>query len=150
MAELKTKPTGVDPAKFVDSIKDERRRADAQALLAMMTRVTGETPRMWGSAIVGFGSYHYTYATGREGDWCITGFSPRKDSLTVYILPGLHLQQVNLKKLGKVTTGKSCIYIRDLGDVHMPTLEKMVKQAGKDITKVAAAMRKLRKEKRAR
>jgi hypothetical protein len=150
MAELKTKPTGVDPSKFVDGIKDARRRADAQALLAMMTRVTGETPRMWGSAIVGFGSYHYKYATGREGDWCITGFSPRKDSLTVYILPGLDLQQGNLKKLGKVTTGKSCIYIRNLDDVHMPTLEKMVKQAGTDITKVAAAMRKLRKEKRAR
>jgi len=116
----------------------------------MMTRVTGEAPRMWGSSIVGFGSYHYTYATGREGDWCITGFSPRKTSMTVYIMPGLHLQKANLKKLGKVTTGMSCIYIRNLADVHMPTLEKMVKQAGKDITKVAAAMRKLRKEKRAR
>ena len=150
MAELKTRPTGVDPAKFVDSIKDERRRADAKTLLAMMTRVTGESPRMWGSAIVGFGTYHYKYATGREGDWCVTGFAPRKDSMTVYIMPGLHLQQSNLKKLGKVTTGMSCIYIRKLDDVHMPTLEKMVKQAGKDITKVAAAMRKLRKEKRDR
>jgi hypothetical protein len=150
MAELKTKPTRIDSAKFVDGIKDEHRRADARTLLSMMTRVTGETPRMWGSAIVGFGSYHYTYATGREGDWCVTGFSPRKDAMTVYILPGLHLQQANLKKLGKVTTGKSCIYIKNLADVHMPTLEKMVKQAGKDITKVAAAMRKLRKEKRAR
>ena len=150
MAELKTKPTKVDPAAFVHSIKDEQRRADAKALLAMMTRVTGETPRMWGSAIVGFGSYHYVYATGREGDWCVTGFSPRKDAMTVYILPGLQMQQANLKKLGKVTTGKSCIYIRNLDEVHMPTLEKMVKQAGKDITKVAAAMRKLRKEKRAR
>lgn len=150
MAELKTKPTQVDPAAFVHSIKDEQRRADAKALLAMMTRVTGETPRMWGSAIVGFGSYHYVYATGREGDWCVTGFSPRKDAMTVYILPGLQMQQANLKKLGKVTTGKSCIYIKNLADVHMPTLEKMVKQAGKDITKVAAAMRKLRKEKRAR
>jgi len=150
MADLKTKPTSVNPAKFVAGIKNERRRADAQALLAMMTRVTGEAPRMWGSAIVGFGSYHYTYATGREGDWCITGFSPRKESMTVYILPGLHLQQAHLKKLGKVTTGKSCIYIRNLEDVHMPTLEKMVKQAGKDITKVATAMRNLRKEKKAR
>ena len=150
MAELKTRPTRVDPATFVDGIKDERRRADAKALLAMMTRVTGETPRMWGSAIVGFGSYHYVYATGREGDWCVTGFSPRTDAMTVYILPGLQMQQANLKKLGKVTTGKSCIYIKNLADVHMPTLEKMVKQAGKDITKVAAAMRKLRKEKRAR
>jgi hypothetical protein len=150
MAELKTKPTRVDPEKFVDSIKDERRRADAKALLAMMTRVTGESPRMWGPAIVGFGSYHYVYASGREGDWCITGFSPRKDSLTVYLLPGLQAHQTNLEKLGKVTTGKSCIYIKNLADVHMPTLEKMVKQAGKDIKKVAAAMRTLRKEKSVR
>lgn len=150
MAKLKTQPTRVDPATFVDNIKDGRRREDAKALLAMMKRVTGEKPRMWGSSIVGFGSYHYTYATGREGEWCTTGFSPRKESMTVYILPGLDLHQANLKKLGKVTTGKSCIYIRNLEDVHMPTLEKMVKQAGRDITKVAAAMRKLRKEKRAR
>jgi hypothetical protein len=150
MAEAKTKPTGADPTKFVASIEDDRRRAEAETLLAMMTRVTGEAPRMWGSFIVGFGTYHYKYATGREGDWCITGFSPRKNALTVYILPNLHQQEANLKKLGKVTTGKSCIYIRNLDDVHMPTLEKMVKQAGKDITKVAAAMRKLRKGKPAR
>ena len=150
MAEQKTKLTNADPEKFVNDIKDEGRRSDAKAVMAMMRKVTGEPPRMWGSSIVGFGSYHYKYATGREGDWCITGFSPRKDSLTVYILPGLHLQQGNLKKLGKVTTGKSCIYIKRLDDVHLPTLEKMVKQAGKDIKKVATAMRKLRKEKRAR
>jgi hypothetical protein len=150
MAELKTKLNNADPEKFVSSIKDPARRRDAQTVMALMRRATGESPRMWGSSIVGFGSYHYVYATGREGDWCITGFSPRKDSLTVYILPGLHLQRGNLKKLGKVTTGKSCIYIKRLDDVHMPTLEKMVKQAGKDIRKVATAMRKLRKEKRAR
>ena len=150
MAEQKTKLTNDDPEKFVNDIKDEGRRSDAKAVMAMMRKVTGEPPRMWGSSIVGFGSYHYKYATGREGDWCITGFSPRKDSLTVYILPGLHMQQDNLWKLGKVTTGKSCIYIKRLDDVHLPTLEKMVKQAGKDIKKVATAMRKLRKEKRAR
>ena len=149
MAKAKTKPTKIDPAGFVESIKDEDQRKDARTLLAMMKRVTGEKPMMWGNSIVGFGSYHYIYATGREGDWCVTGFSPRKDSLTVYVLPGLHLQQANLRKLGKVTTGKSCIYIKRLSDVHMPTLEKMVKQAGTDIRKVATAMRKLRKEKKA-
>ena len=146
---MKTKPTKIDPARFVENIKDEDQRNDARTLLAMMARVTGEEPQMWGSSIVGFGSYHYVYATGREGDWCVTGFSPRKDSLTVYVLPGLHMQQANLRKLGKVTTGKSCIYIKRLSDVHMPTLEKMVKQAGTDIKKVATAMRKLRKEKKA-
>ena len=147
--KIKTKPTKIDPVKFVESIKDEDQRKDARTLLTMMKRVTGEQPQMWGSSIVGFGSYHYVYATGREGDWCVTGFSPRKDSLTVYVLPGLHMQQANLRKLGKVTTGKSCIYIKRLSDVHMPTLEKMVKQAGTDIRKVATAMRKLRKEKKA-
>ena len=150
MAEPKTRPTQVDPEDFLDTIIDDRRRDDARALMAMMTRVTGEQPRMWGSSIVGFGSYHYVYASGREGDWCVTGFSPRKDSLTVYILPNLHLQQANLRKLGKVTTGKSCIYIRNLSDVHMPTLEKMVKKAGTDIEKVVAAMKKLRTTRRGR
>ena len=150
MAEMKTKPTSVNPSKFVNSIKDDNRRKDAKAVLAMMKRVTGERPRMWGSSIVGFGSYHYKYASGREGDWCVTGFSPRKDSLTVYILPGLQKHQANLKKLGKVTTGQSCIYIKSLDDVHMPTLEKMVRQAGKDIEEVAAAMRSMRKEKKTR
>ena len=150
MAELKTKPTKVNPSKFVNSIKDESRRKDAKALMAMMTRATGEKPRMWGSSIVAFGTYHYVYASGREGDWCVTGFSPRKDSLTVYILPGLHLQQDNLKKLGKVTTGKSCIYIKKLADVHMPTLEKMVKQARVDIETVADSMRMLRSKRKAR
>jgi hypothetical protein len=90
---------------------------------------------MWGSSIVGFGSYRYKYPSGREGDWCVTGFSPRKGATTVYILPGLHLQGANLKKLGKFTTGKSCIYIKRLSDVDLGTLETIVKQALVDIRK---------------
>jgi hypothetical protein len=129
-----TQTTGSVKA-FVDSIKDEGRRKDARALLALMRRATSAAPRMWGPSIVGFGSYHYKYASGREGDWCVTGFSPRKGALTVYILPGLHLQADNLKKLGKFTTGKSCLYIKKLADIHAPTLEAMVKQATTDIRK---------------
>ena len=132
----KTVPTGADVDAFVDAIADERQRDDARALLTLMTRATKATPKMWGTSIVGFGSYHYKYASGQEGDWCITGFSPRKGNLTVYILPGLHLHTERLKKVGKVTTGKSCIYIKSLADVHLPTLEAMVKQSITDIRKL--------------
>ena len=134
-AKNKTTQTTASVTAFIDSIKDPDQRKDAQALLALMKRATGSTPRMWGPSIVGFGTYHYKYASGREGDYCVTGFSPRKGTLTVYVLPGLHLQADNLKKLGKHTTGKSCIYIRKLSDVHLPTLETMVKQGVKDIRK---------------
>ena len=131
----KTVATGADVEAFVEAIADERQRDDSRTLLKMMGRATKATPKMWGSSIVGFGSYHYKYASGQEGDWCITGFSPRKGNLTVYILPGLHLQAERLKKLGKIKTGKSCIYIKSLSDVHLPTLEAMVKQAVVDIRK---------------
>lgn len=131
----KTVPTGADVAAFVDAIADERQRDDSRTLLEVMSRATKAKPKMWGSSIVGFGSYHYKYPSGQEGDWCITGFSPRKGSLTVYILPGLHLQGERLKKLGKIKTGKSCIYIKSLADVHLPTLEAIVKQAVVDIRK---------------
>ena len=129
----KTQLTKASPKAFLDTIKDESRRKDAQAVMTMMERVSGHPPQMWGTSIVGFGSYAYKYESGREGEWCVTGFSPRKDSLTVYILPGLHLHKDNLKKLGKITTGKSCIYIKKLDDVDMPILEKIVKQAYSDI-----------------
>lgn len=134
-AKNKTRLTGASVKAFVDAIPDESQRKDARSLLALMRRATKATPRMWGPSIVGFGSYRYKYASGREGEWCVTGFSPRKGILTVYILPGLHLQADNLKKLGKHTTGKSCLYIKKLSDVHLPTLEAMVKQSITDIRK---------------
>lgn len=132
-AQNKTQQTTASVKAFIDGIKDEAQRKDARAMLTLMKRATGSTPRMWGPSIVGFGSYHYKYASGREGDYCVTGFSPRKGTLTVYILPGLHLQADNLKKLGKHTTGKSCLYIKKLSDVHLPTLEAMVKQGVTDL-----------------
>ena len=134
-SQNKTTVTGEDVTAFIDGIKDDTRRQEVKKVVARMKRATKAPPKMWGSSIIGFGHYHYKYATGREGDWCVTGLSPRKENLTVYILPGLHLQTANLKQLGKVTTGKSCIYIKKLDDIHLPTLEKMAKQAMEDIRK---------------
>ena len=136
-AQNKTQQTTASVTAFLNAIEDDAQRKDAKALLALMKRATGSTPRMWGSAIVGFGTYHYKYASGREGDYCVTGFSPRKGTLTVYISSGLHLHADNLKRLGKHTTGKSCLYIKKLSDVHMPTLEAMVKQGIADIRKLS-------------
>ena len=132
---IKTTVTRSSVKSFIDGIADEARRREARSLLALLKRATGETPRLWGESIVGFGSYHYKYATGREGDWFVTGFAPRKGSLTVYVLPGLHLHTANMRTLGKFTTGKSCIYIKRLTDVDLPTLERMAKQACADTKK---------------
>lgn len=131
----KTVRTGASVKAFVAGIKDPARRREVQELLALMKRATKSQPKMWGKSIIGFGRYYYKYASGREGEWCVTGLSPRKQNLTVYILPGLHLQAANLKHLGKVGTGRSCIYIKRLEDIHLPTLERMVEQAMVDITR---------------
>jgi hypothetical protein len=94
-----------------------------------MKKITKAEPKMWGSSIVGFGSYHYKYASGREGDWPITGFSPRKQNLTLYIMPGFARYGELMKKLGKHKTGKACLYINSLDDIHLPTLKELVKQS---------------------
>jgi hypothetical protein len=124
MAELKTKATDASVAKFLKGIKDEDARADCEALAKLMRRATGSKPRMWGPSIVGFGSYHYKYASGREGDWFLAGFSPRKQSLTLYCMGGLDADL--MKKLGRHKVGGSCLYIKRLADVDVPTLEKLV------------------------
>jgi hypothetical protein len=129
----KTRLTGASVSRFIDAIKDPAQREDAELLLNLMSRATNATPKMWGNSIVGFGTYQYKYDSGREGEWCVTGFSPRKGMTTVYILPGLHLHEARLKQLGKITTGKSCIYIKRVSDIDMPTLEAMVRQAIGDI-----------------
>lgn len=126
MAELKTKPTKVSIASFVAKIVDEKKRADAKALIAMMKDATKSEPVMWGSSIVGFGSYSYAYASGRTGDWPIIGLSPRKQNLTVYIMPGFEEFGDLLGKLGPHTTGKSCLYIKRLSDIDVPTLKKLI------------------------
>ena len=125
-AELKTKPTKADVEKFLNSIKDEKKREDAFKVLKIMKQITKEEPKMWGPSIVGFGSYHYKYESGREGDMCMTGFSPRKQNLTIYIMPGFERYEKLIKNLGKYKTGKSCLYINKLEDVDLKVLKELI------------------------
>lgn len=135
MAELKTKVNDQSVVKFLNGIGDEKRRRDCFTVLELMKQATKAEPRMWGSAIVGFGSYHYTYASGREGDWPLIGFSPRKQNLTLYLMPGFEQYDALLKTLGKHKTGKVCLYINRLDDVHLPTLKKLIQQSVKHMIK---------------
>lgn len=136
MAKLKTKPTRVTVENFINNIADEGVRDDCHALIKIMQKVTGEKPVMWGPSIVGFGSYHYKYESGHEGDMCIAGFSPRKPNLTVYLMPGFSEQADLLKKLGKHKTGKSCLYFKRLSDVDTKVLEKMIADSIKQVKKM--------------
>lgn len=132
MAELKTKPTKVDVASFIASIADEPARVDSQALLNMMQKVTGGKPVMWGLSMVGFGKYHCKYQSGREGDWFIVGFSPRRQNLTLYMLAGFEKYAGLLSRLGKHTTAKSCLTIKRLADVDMDVLKNLIRSAYRD------------------
>jgi hypothetical protein len=134
MSENKTKPTKLSVAAFIDAITDPSRRADAKALVKLMKRAAGEKPQMWGPSIIGFGSYHYRYDSGREGDMPLIGFSPRKPATVLYNTHGSSDSKVLLAKLGKHTTGKGCLYIKKLTDVDQKVLETM-------IVKSVAAMR---------
>jgi len=125
MADNKTKPTKVSVASFIKSLADETRCADAKALLNLMQRATGEKPKMWGPSIIGFGSYHYRYESGREGDTPLAGFSPRKAATAIYGL-GLRESEALLAKLGKHTTGEGCLYIKRLAEVDQKVLEALV------------------------
>jgi len=129
MAELKTKKNNASVAKFLQSIDDDQKREDSIAIVAMMKQITKGEPSMWGTSIVGFGKYHYKYESGREADWFLTGFSPRKQNLTLYVMAGFREYGDLLKSLGKHKTGKSCLYIDRLKDVHMPTLKKMIQKS---------------------
>lgn len=127
-AENTTRPTDVDPRDFVASIEHPTRRADAGVLLDLFGRVTGWEPRMWGPTIVGYGRYHYRYDSGREGDFLVTGFSPRKANLVVYVLPGYDDLGDDLTRLGKHRIGKSCLYVNKLADVDLAVLEHIVRR----------------------
>lgn len=126
MAANKTQPTQIDPAEFIASVEHPTRRADAQTLLDLMTGLTGYPPKMWGPSIVGFGTYQYTYDSGREGQFLITGFSPRKANTTVYVMPGYEDLSEELSRLGKHKLGVSCLYINKLADVDLAVLEAIV------------------------
>ena len=129
MAELKTKKNDGDVKAFIERVENETRRNDARKVLALMEEITGEKASMWGPSIIGFGSYHYKYASGREGDWMLTGFSPRKQSTTLYLMSGFTQLEPLLGKLGKHKTGKGCLYINKLEDVNENVLKELIEKS---------------------
>ncbi len=130
MAELKTKKTKESVAAFIASVPDEARRKDCKTLLAVFKKATGMKPAMWGTAIVGYGTYHYeSERSAQKGDWPLTAFSPRKQNLTVYIMPGFKNYAPLMAKLGKCKTSVSCIYINRLSDINLVALEQLIKRS---------------------
>jgi len=133
-AKNKTKETAVDPIAFIDKVTSDVKRRDSHELVAMMRDVTGAPPKMWGPSIVGFGSYHYVYESGREGKICLTGFSPRSGSLVVYLGPGIDNEKL-MAKLGKHKAGKGCLYINKLDDIDRKVLRKLIEYSLKTLRK---------------
>jgi hypothetical protein len=129
MAEAKTKPTEKSVDSFLETIADEPIRQDCYAIITLMEKTTGEKAKMWGPAIIGFGKYSYRYDSGRSGEICLAGFSPRKANITLYVLPGFPGQDELLQKLGKYKTGKSCLYIKKLNDINVDILELLIKHS---------------------
>lgn len=135
--DLKTKVNDASVEGFLNSVEDEQKRKDCFEILKMMKQVTRESPKMWGSSIVGFGSYHYKGASGREGDWMLTGFSPRKQNLTLYLMGGFDPHKNLLKKLGKHKTSVGCLYIKNLDDVDKKVLKELVTESVKTMKKLS-------------
>ena len=126
MSEPKTTPNNQSVSDFINKIENEVKKQDCFTLIDIMTRLTGEKPKMWGDSIIGFGTYHYKYESGREGDWFLTGFSPRKANLTVYTMSGFDGAESLLEKIGKHKKSVSCLYVKKLADVEMDVLEKLI------------------------
>jgi len=126
MAEPKTKPTTETLEQFLSRVPDPQRRADCEAVAALMQQSTGQPAVIWGTGVVGFGRYRYKYASGHEGDWPVIGFAPRKNDLTLYIMPGVETYPDLMEKLGKFKHGKSCLYVKKLSDVDMSTLTELI------------------------
>jgi len=124
--ELKTKKNDASVSAFLNAVEPAEKRADAKAVDKLMRKLTGEKPKMWGTAIVGYGTYHYKYASGQEGDWMLVGFSPRKQNLTLYIMPGFSQYDQLLARLGKHSTGKACLYVKRLSDIDVGVLETLI------------------------
>ena len=129
MAELKTKPTKNSVKAFIDAIPDGTRRRECRTVIGIMKAATGAAPKMWGTSIVGFGDHHYKYESGREGDWFLAGFAPRKDQLTLYLSSGFDGRDSILKRLGRYRTGKSCLYLKKLSDVDLDVLKELVENS---------------------
>lgn len=129
MPELKTRKTTSSVKSFLDRVENEQQKKDCREISRMMQSITGKKPAMWGSSIVGFGSYHYVYDSGREGDWPLCGFSPRKQSLSLYIMSGFSQYESLLMRLGKHKTGKSCLYIKKLDDIDREVLGELISRS---------------------
>lgn len=136
MAELKTRPTGASVTAFIKSIDDARMRADVKKVAAMMRKATGSRAKMWGSSMVGYGSYSYSNTAGKNFKWMLTGFSPRKQALTVYIMCGFSRFESLMQSLGKYKTGKSCLYVRKLSDIDETVLQKLIDKSVKRMREV--------------
>ena len=138
MAENKTKPTKSSVTAFLNKIRDKQLRDDCFAILKMMQKVSHSEPVMWGSAIIGFGIYHYVYESGREGDTVVIGFSPRKQNISIYLMGGLNKLESELSRLGKYKTGKGCLYIKSLSDVNVAILKEVFTKACKEAQRRSA------------
>lgn len=132
---LKTQKNNASVTEFINSVADPIRKKDAKTVLKIMKEITGKKPKMWGSSIVGFDEYDYTYASGRAGTWMMLGFSPRKQALTIYIMPGYEDFGELLKNLGPYKKGKSCLYLKNLENIHIPTLKKIIKKGYTEMKK---------------
>ena len=133
MAENKTKATDASVSDFINKVENDQKREDAKSLIKLFEKITGEKAKLWGPSIIGFGQYHYKYESGREGDFMLAGFSPRKTALTLYIMAGFKRYGEYLGQLGKFKTGKSCLYIKKLDDVDIEVLEAMVRDSIKTV-----------------
>ena len=129
MSELKTQKNDASVEEFLQAVDHEGKREDSFEILAMMREITSDDPSMWGESIIGFGAYRYKYASGRENEWFLTGFSPRNQNLTLYIMSGFDQYEPLLAKLGKYKTGKSCLYINKLADVDQEVLRELIRQS---------------------
>lgn len=129
MATNKTVPTKTSVTEYIRTLDSSQRRADSKVIMKMMRKITGHRPVMWGDTLIGYGKYHYVYDSGREGDACLTGFSPRKQNMVIYIMPGFKSYSALLKKLGKHKTSVSCLYFNKLADLDYQVLEKLIEKS---------------------
>lgn len=133
MAELKTKPTEQSVEDFFKTIENQEKQKDCEALATLMQKITRSEPKMWGASIIGFGQHHYVYESGREGDWFLAGFSPRKQNITIYVMGGFAEETGLLKQLGRHKTGKSCIYIKNLSDINLDILKMLIQRSVENV-----------------
>jgi hypothetical protein len=131
--ELKTKVNDTSVVNFLNKIDDEHKRNESFQLLDIFAKLSGHEPKMWGNSIIGFGSYHYKYASGQEGEWMKLGFSPRKQKFSIYIMSGFDKLEKNLEKLGKYKTGKACLYVNKLADIDLKKLERLITESFKHL-----------------